>query len=155
MQELHSWSDEEPFKYFSGQVTYQKTVEVPSENPANTEYMLDFGDGTPVEKPQPLPNFNMRAYLESPVREAAQVFINGKSAGLVWHPPYRLNVTSLVKPGKNDIRIVVGNTAMNEMAGRALPDYRLLNDRYGERFIPQDMDKVAPLPSGILRGLRL
>jgi glycosyl hydrolase family 106( putative alpha-L-rhamnosidase) len=39
--------------------------------------------------------------------------------------------------------------------GSPLPDYRLLNDRYGERFVRQDMDKVQVLPSGILGGLRL
>jgi O-methyltransferase involved in polyketide biosynthesis len=50
---------------------------------------------------------------------------------------------------------VVGNTAMNVLASRALPDYRLLNDRYGERFVRQDMDKVQVLPSGILGGVRL
>ena len=41
------------------------------------------------------------------------------------------------------------------MAGQALPDYRLLNDRYGERFVPQGMDNLQPLPSGLLGGLRL
>jgi hypothetical protein len=74
---------------------------------------------------------------------------------VVWHPPYTLDETSLLKAGKNRLRIVVGNTAMNSLAGVALPDYRLLTDRYGERFVRQDMDKVQPLPSGILGGLRL
>jgi hypothetical protein len=50
---------------------------------------------------------------------------------------------------------MVGNTAMNYMAGRSLPDYRLLNLRYGERFQPQDMDKVQAIPSGLLGPIRL
>jgi hypothetical protein len=41
------------------------------------------------------------------------------------------------------------------MAGRALPDYRLLNLRYGTRFEAQDMDKVAPVPSGLTGSVRL
>jgi hypothetical protein len=41
------------------------------------------------------------------------------------------------------------------MAGRSLPDYRLLNLRYGERFTPQDMDKIAALPSGLLGPVTL
>ena len=41
------------------------------------------------------------------------------------------------------------------MAGRRLPDYRLLNLRYGERFQAQDMDKVKPIPSGLLGPIRL
>jgi hypothetical protein len=31
----------------------------------------------------------------------------------------------------------------------------LLNQRYGERFAPQDMTNLQALPSGILGGLRL
>jgi hypothetical protein len=64
-------------------------------------------------------------------------------------------VTPLIRPGENRIRIIVGNTAINHMAGRRLPDYRLLNLRYGVRFEPQDMDKVLPVPSGLLGPVRL
>ncbi len=117
--------------------------------------VLDFGEGTPVAIPERLATFNLRAYLEGPVREAAEVFVNGQRAGVVWHPPYTLDVSAFLKPGKNELRIVVGNTAINSMAGRALPDYRLLNDRYGERFVPQGMDNLQPLESGLVGGLRL
>lgn len=41
------------------------------------------------------------------------------------------------------------------MAGHALPDYRLLNLRYGVRFEPQDMDKVRAEPAGLLGPIRL
>jgi hypothetical protein len=41
------------------------------------------------------------------------------------------------------------------MAGHALPDYRLLNLRYGERFQPQDLDKLQPAASGLLGRVRL
>jgi hypothetical protein len=41
------------------------------------------------------------------------------------------------------------------MAARALPDYRLLNLRYGVRFEPQDMDKVQAVPAGLLGPIRL
>jgi hypothetical protein len=78
----------------------------------------------------------MRALLESPVRESALVYINGERAGSVWRPPYELPVKLFLHPGKNRIRVVVANLAINEMAGRALPDYHLLNLRYGERFVP-------------------
>jgi hypothetical protein len=97
----------------------------------------------------------MRAYLESPVREAAEVYVNGKRAGVVWHPPYSIDLTSFLTPGKNELRIVVGNTAINSLAGRELPDYRLLRDKYGNLFTPQDMDNLQPLPSGILGSLQL
>jgi hypothetical protein len=41
------------------------------------------------------------------------------------------------------------------MAAHALPDYRLLNLRYGERFQPQDIKDIRPLPSGITGGVKL
>ena len=103
------------------------------------------GSGTP----------RMQAWLDSPVREAAVVFVNEKLAGTVWLPPYQVDATKYLHAGDNQLRIVVGNLAINEMAGRALPNYRLLNDRYGERFRAQDLTNVEPLPSGILGDLRL
>ena len=155
MQTLHSWSDDEPFKYYSGQVTYQKTIDIPADILSHRWVTLDFGEGTPVSKPDPLPTFNMRAYLEGPVREAAEVYVNGRRVGVVWHPPYSIDLTSSMKPGKNELMIVVGNTAINSLAGQTLPDYRLLNDRYGERFVPQGMENLQPLPSGIIGELQL
>jgi hypothetical protein len=73
----------------------------------------------------------------------------------VWCPPYTLDVTSFLRPGTNALRIEVANLAINHMAGRALPDYRLLNLRYGTRFEPQDMDQVQPVPAGLLGPIRL
>ena len=155
LAKLHSWSDDEPFQYYSGEVTYEKTIDLPSDALSKTSVTLDFGQGTPIPIPDPLPEFNMQAYLDSPVREAAEVFVNGQRAGVVWHPPYTLDITALAKSGKNELRIVVGNTAINGLAGQTFPDYRLLNARYGERFVPQGMDHLKPLPSGLVGGLRL
>ena len=97
----------------------------------------------------------MRATLEAPVRDAAIVYINGRRAGSIWHPPYSMDVTSFLRRGQNEIRIEVANTAVNYMAGHALPDYRLLNLRYGERFQDQDLQRIRPLPSGLLGPVRL
>ena len=155
MNTLYSWSDDERFKYYSGQVTYIKTFDLTLEFIPGSSAVLDFGEGIPVPIPNPLPRFNMRAYLENPVREAAEIYVNGERVGVVWHPPYSIDVGRFLKSGRNELRIIVGNTAINTLAGRTLPDYRLLNDRYGERFVPQDMENLQPLPSGILDGVRL
>lgn len=155
MATLHSWSEEAPFEYYSGRVTYKKIIVLPADVKSATSLVLEFGEGTPVPKPDPLPTFNLRAFLEGPVREAAEVYVNGQRAGVVWHPPYSIEVSSLWKAGTNELSITVGNTAINSLAGSALPDYRLLNDRYGERFVPQGMENLHPLPSGLLGGLRL
>ncbi|HSZ16874.1 MAG TPA: hypothetical protein VK764_07215, partial [Terracidiphilus sp.] len=79
----------------------------------------------------------------------------GKRAGVVWHPPYRIDVTAFVHAGRNDLRIVVGNTAINELSGQSLPDYRLLWARDGMRFVPQGMQDLRPLPSGLLGPITL
>ena len=156
MGDLVSWADSKDLQFYSGTATYAKTIEIPEEvlRPGSA-ISLDFGAGTPVPLPSPLPFFNMRAYLEGPVREAAQVFVNDQFAGYVWHPPFQVEITRFLKAGKNQIRIVAGNTAINELAGAALPDYRLLYSRYGVEFIPQDMQDLQPLPSGVLGPISL
>lgn len=155
MDHLRSWTEEEQTRFFSGHAIYERTVTIAEHlvRPGR-EVFLDFGEGTPLaEAPQPNPG--MRAWLESPVREAAVAYLNGRQVGSVWRPPFLLDVTGFLQAGENTLRIVVGNSAINQMAGRALPDYRLLNRRYGERFTPQDMENLEPLPSGLLRPVRL
>jgi hypothetical protein len=34
-----------------------------------------------VARPDPLPTLNLRAYLEGPLREAGEVYVNGQRAG--------------------------------------------------------------------------
>ena len=156
MESLRSWTEDESTRYYSGLATYEKTFVLP-ENflSRGLRVKLDFGEGQP-ETAAPNPRSNgMRALLIGPVREAAVVIINGHRTGSVWCPPYALDVTEFLKSGENKVQIVVGNTAINYMAGHALPDYRLLNLRYGERFQAQDMDKVQPLPSGLTGPIRL
>jgi hypothetical protein len=154
MDQLRSWTDEEATRFFSGTATYEKDVTVPDVflKPGVTA-RLDFGEGKPV--PEQNLRAGMQAWLDAPVRDAAVIYINERRVGSVWCPPYALDVTGFLRPGNNKIRIVVANTALNYMAGRRLPDYRLLNLRYGERFQAQDMDKVQPIPSGLLGPIRL
>jgi hypothetical protein len=155
MDHLWSWTDDHATRFFSGLALYEKTFSVqPSMVDASPELWLDFGEGTAVH-PLPSRNEGMQAWFEGPVREAAVVYVNGQRAGAVWHPPYAVNVTGLARSGENQLRVVVANTAINEMAGVALPDYRLLNSLYGERFTPQDMGHLEPLPSGLLGKIQL
>ncbi len=156
MPSLSSWSDDPQLRYYSGQATYRKVIDIsPSAASPSHSVVIDFGEGTPTPLPTMPVEFNMRAYLDSPVREAAQVYVNDQLAGCVWHPPFRLDLTPFIKPGKNELRIVVGNTAINELAGTALPNYRLLHARYGTLFEPQGMQDLQPLPSGILGKVTL
>ena len=154
MDKLHSWADEPGLKYYSGEVTYRKSVDVAAGFLQGKDVVLDFGEGTVVPDPHRT-GPGVRALLESPVREAAVVSVNGQKVGSVWHPPYQIDVTKFLHAGKNEISVVVGNLALNELAGQTLPNYKLLNGRYGERFTAQDMDQVQALPSGITGAVRL
>jgi hypothetical protein len=156
MDRLASWTDEAKTRYFSGHATYEKSFDIAAGKLTNgAEILLDLGKGTPEPVPNPPGEHNMKAYIDAPIRDAAEVFVNGQSAGVVWHPPYRLDVTRFIHEGKNELRIVVGNTAINELAGQALPSYRLLWDFYGMRFVPQDMHDLHPLPSGLFGPVTL
>lgn len=150
-----SWTSDRATQFYSGKAVYERTIEVDASSlTGGRRLSLDFGEGTPVEA-DPKIKSGMRALLEGPVREAAVVLVNGQRAGSVWHPPYRLDITSALHPGMNKVEIRVANTAINALADRSQPDYRLLWARYGQRFIPQDMDNLEPLPSGLLGGVRL
>jgi hypothetical protein len=97
----------------------------------------------------------MRAWYDPPIREAAIVFVNGQRAGSLWHPPYRLDVSKLLKPGTNHIEIHVYNTALNAWSALPPHDYKPLIEKYGDRFQMQDLDQVKPIPSGILGQIHL
>jgi hypothetical protein len=141
---LHSWTDQRSLNFFSGVATYERSIDVSG---TFASAILDFGEGKPLEVQ--ISRNGMQTWFDPPIREAAVIYVNGQRAGSLWCPPYRLEIAQFLKPGSNDIRILVGNTALNYMAGRKLPDYKLLNLRYGERFQAQDMDKIEPLPSGL------
>jgi hypothetical protein len=180
MERLRSWTEDEATRGFSGVATYEKTITVPDEMlKPGQGLVLDFGkarsgrdrgarqtaaaDGAPAGQP---PGAGGRARrggpaggafenFEAPVREAAVVYVNGTRAGSVWHPPYSLDVTGLLRNGENSIRIEVANLAINFMAAHPLPDYTALNARYGERFLYQEPGMVVTQPAGLLGPLML
>jgi hypothetical protein len=151
---LRSWTDDEATRFFSGVASYEKTVEVPAAMlRGGQSVQLDLGAPKAIEVGGP--RARVQAWVDAPVRDAAVVYVNGQRAGSAWCPPYAVDVTPFLRPGANLIRIEVANLAINHMAGRALPDYKLLNLRYGTRFEPQDMDKVQPVPAGLFGPIRL
>lgn len=157
MDTLRSWTDTTSTRYFSGTAAYEKKVTVPEallkDGPG---LVIDLGQGKPAAVPfGGMGQAHMTAQLDAPVRECAVVYVNGKRAGSVWAPPYRVDVTGLVKAGENTIRIEVANLALNEMSSRPLPNYSALIAKYGDRFQPQDMNQVRPYPAGLLGSIRL
>lgn len=154
MAQLASWTDKEATRYFSGVGVYTKDVKLSASQLNGQRVVLDFGPGAPLAATPKVPA-GMRAMYDSPVREAAQVWVNGKRAGAVWHPPYRVDVTPYLTAGSNRIEVRVANLALNTLAGHALPDYRLLSARYTQRFVPQDTELVTPRPAGMLGPVKL
>lgn len=155
LDRLRSWTEDEGTRYFSGVATYERAVDIPPGFLRKGQAVrLEFGDTRPIPA-LPGAKPGMQAYLEAPVREAAVVHVNGRRAGSAWCPPYAVDLTDLLHPGTNTLRIEVGNLAVNHMAGQARPDYTLLNRRYGERFQAQDTENLQPEPAGLLGTIRL
>jgi len=148
-----SWTDHAATRFYSGVAFFSHVVLLSQEQIVRGLTTLDFGEGAPIS-PEPRQRGTM-ALLQSPVREAAEVFVDGRRAGSVWAPPYTLDLTGFLHAGANRVEIRVANTAINGLAARPAPDYRLLSQRFGERFQAQDLDHLAPLPSGLLGRVRL
>jgi alpha-L-rhamnosidase len=90
-------------KYFSGHATYTKSIEVKAAwFTQGRKFLLDLGD----------------------VKNLADIQINGKSLGIVWHAPYRTDATSALKPGDNTIEIKVTNAWVNRLIGDEQPNVK-------------------------------
>ena len=99
---LSSWSDnpEAGVRYFSGTATYTKTLEVPPQWTAKGAHLwIDLGS----------------------VKNLAEVVLNGKSLGISWHPPYRVDLTGGLREGRNELRIKVTNAWVNRLIGDEQP----------------------------------
>jgi hypothetical protein len=153
LDRLRSWLDDPETRYFSGTASYERSVLVPETLLGHGRtVVLDLGEPTAVT---PSEGRGVAASLDAPVREAAVVFVNGRRVGSVWCPPYALDIAAALHSGRNALRVVVGNLAINRMAREPPPSYRLLNLRYGVRFEPQDMNGLVPIASGLLGPIRL
>jgi len=87
---------EEGVKYFSGTVSYFKAIDI------NRRLL----------------NNNKRLYLDLGwVEVIAEVLVNGNSLGILWKPPYRIDITEAVTPGNNNLEIRVTDLWLNRMIG--------------------------------------
>jgi hypothetical protein len=145
-----SWTEDRGLRHFSGAVRYTRRFALTA-RPAGP-VMLDFGEGTPLADSDP---DRPRAAIAAPVREAALVRVNGRPAGTVWTAPWRIDVAALLRDGDNEVEVTVMNGAGNALSTKPPPDPRLLTMRYGERFVDQDRQNLAPAPSGLLGRITL
>jgi hypothetical protein len=158
MDTLRSWTADAATKNFSGVATYEKKITVSSAMlMPGVQLTMTFGDGKPLPHPFGRGGNGMHADMESPVHEAAVVYINNKRIGSVWAPPYTLDLTGALTEGDNDIRIEVGNLAINYMAGHGFPNYNLsaIREQFGNRFDPQNVQNLQPLTAGLLGPIQI
>jgi hypothetical protein len=130
LERLISWSEHSApgVKHFSGTATYTKTISVPREA---------LGDGR-------------RLYLDlGDVQVIAQVTLNGKDLGILWKPPYRVEVTDIIKTGDNALEVQVTNLWVNRMIGdEALPEDSSRNPNGTLKEWPQWVRDGKPSPTG-------
>ena len=99
--QLVSWParSEPGIKFYSGTAIYTKMFDLPNSKlkTQNSKLFLDLGN----------------------VRELAEVRVNGKSCGVTWSPPFRVDITDAVKPAGNTLEIEVVNFWPNRIIGDA------------------------------------
>ena len=133
LDKLISWSDSQDkgVKYFSGIGSYTKTIQASSDWFKNgARLWIDLGE----------------------VKNLAEVTVNGKSLGIVWHAPYRMDVTSALKPGANQVTIKVINAWVNRLIGDQQPD---ATTKYTFADVKPYKANSPLLPSGLLGPVKL
>lgn len=134
--ELMSWTDAEleGVKYFSGIATYHKKFDIPLESISeDLTIILDLGK----------------------VKEVADIYLNGEHLGILWKPPYQMDITKVARAGENSLTLEVANTWSNRLTGDGLlPE----NERYtktnisGPNYLESTLWKDAPLLESGLMG---
>jgi len=133
LDKLMSWSDSEDkgVKYFSGTGTYTKTLQASGDwFQSGARIWIDLGD----------------------VKNLAEVTVNGKSRGIVWHAPYRVDISNALKPGANKITIKVINAWVNRLIGDQQPD---ATTKYTFADVKPYKANSPLLPSGLLGPVKL
>jgi hypothetical protein len=130
LSELKSWTelDSPGAKAFSGTATYTCELEVPQVNP--DDYVeLDLGR----------------------VAVIAVITLNDQRLATLWAPPFRVDLSRAVKPGRNHLKIEVTNTWRNRLAYDAgLPEAQR------KTWTIAGPSKSEPLqPAGLLGPLQI
>jgi hypothetical protein len=132
-ESLTPWNEnaDKAIKYFSGTGTYSKTFQAPAEwFKEGTELWIDLGT----------------------VQNLAEVVINGKSLGIVWKTPFRVDATEAIKQGENKLEIKVTNLWVNRLIGDQQPNVKEKTTYVSMPFYRSE----SPLkPSGLLGPVQI
>ncbi|MDP4186522.1 MAG: glycosyl hydrolase [Bacteroidota bacterium] len=80
--------------YFAGTATYRKTISIDSAS-LKSRILLDLGE----------------------MNDIAEIRVNGKRAGVLWYPPYIVDVAQWFVAGENKLEILVTNNWANRLIG--------------------------------------
>ena len=134
LDKLISWTKhpDNGVKYFSGTATYEKTFVWNSKPDISSRLILDLG------------------YLKN----FAEIEVNGKRFPVLWKPPYRVDITDIVKAGDNTLKVKITNYWPNRLIGdEQLPadcEWEVMPSREGMRLKnwPQWILEDKPSPTG-------
>ncbi|EWH10505.1 glycoside hydrolase [Catenovulum agarivorans DS-2] len=123
---LKSWPEfnDNKVKYFSGTGVYTTTFTIDSFS-KEQKHLLDLGN----------------------VQVIAEVIVNGVELATLWKPPYRVDVSEVLKPGKNQLEVRVTNLWINRMIGdAAYPDLFERTPMGGSKGFPDWLLNGEPVP---------
>lgn len=117
LAQLVDWSrhSNEGVRHFSGTATY--SAQFDWAGPVQGQrYQLNLGD----------------------VQVMAEVRLNGKDLGVLWKPPYAVDVSKALKRGRNQLEIKVTNLWPNRLIG---------DEQYPDDCTPDGSWKTGPIPA--------
>ncbi len=135
-KELKSLGEFEDFgvKHFSGKATYKTAFEY-----------------SRADNQQAGPTAGTKSYLDlGDVAVIASARLNGQDLGLCWKPPFRFDVTGVLREGTNDLEVNVTTTWVNRMIGdEYFPDDVAPSKNWkegGMPVVPEWLVKNTPRP---------
>jgi hypothetical protein len=94
LEKLVSWREIGELRTFAGIASYQTNLDLPPDcDRADLGWVLELGD----------------------VYELADVWLNGRHIATSWFPPYSVDLTGHIRPGKNTLRVDVPNILKNHL----------------------------------------
>jgi hypothetical protein len=150
IQTPHAWTDQDDT---SGTAIYTTTIDLNSNDyPSLPSHLILDTSGLETPPRTAERGQAYQAHSVDPIGVVAKVTINGKVAGILWDPPYRLAVGHLLETGSNTIELAVSSTSI---ADTRAPEWRQIyadaESAHGRRFIMQDIDSAfEPTRSGLL-----
>jgi len=127
--QLEDWSrrTEPGIRYYSGTVVYRKTFRLEAPPAKSDRTTLDLGK----------------------VAIMAEVKLNGRDLGILWKPPYRVDLGGALKRGENHLEVKVVNLWINRLIGdEQLPEDSARNNDGTLKEWPAWVGEGKPSPTG-------